>query len=245
MYDPEEDRAVKKLQAQWRRLEANRHVIQMRQDKAERSAEEMRRIQAAIVLQRNARGYLARRPEALELARLHKLVNRLKRNWLIKTGRLFRVPPKPPRPLSPETSDDDDESEDAQGEPEPSTEAPATEPAAGPSPRAQRASLAQGLKKLGDGLEAERDASPGMQPKSMDAASVHEATAVSDKALETTLGDSVRSEGGALVFKAYTPVRSRATLEPREAWADAGGGDEHDPEEEEDDDVFFAHFGEY
>lgn len=240
-FDVEQHRAATKLQAQWRRLKAKATTQRLREDAKALAVLEEREMLAVMHVQRIVRGYLARRPEALELARLHKLITRCKRQWLIRTGKLKPKQLKPLVPVkspTPDTSEDEEDSVAAgtsrpdtpagvQSEPSPD---PATDAAPQPEPEPEP--------KVEHKPRVELDPLP--VPAPLDLAREKEATATSERGglpARPPRFERQRSESGMTPkFKTFVPP-------PREAWG-GFGADDGNYSEEDQDDVFFSHFGE-
>lgn len=227
----EEEKAATKLQAVFRSKEARAFAQQLKQERLEIQALTELQLDAVLMLQCRVRGFLARRPEAIELARLHRIVTKCKHLWLVRTGRRAPKPPKVKAP-SPDTSDDEDnrieEVEDSAPAETPAdtcceidveAPAPAEHSPLHPSPSPER-------------------------PCPVVVVDAAEPTAASGRDAHTAHGDSLRRESHeAPRFKAFDGIRARG--DHRIAWLEEGGAGDGDYDtEEDDDDVFFAHFGE-
>jgi len=177
----EEHKAATKLQAAWRRKTATSYVAKVSEAAEVDRASKEKLDRAILIMQKCVRGFLARRPEVTELARLHKVCTTFQRAWRKKTGRPIPEPPQKRRPLAEilsllEQEEDDDDAE-----------APAPEPA--PEPPEEL---------------ADADAAPAEAPAE-DAPPPMEATASSEKDEETAVPSTARAEVTTPKFKAYAP----------------------------------------
>ena len=82
------EHAALQAQASWRGWSTRKFVNQMKAETLAEKDANRKDVQAALVIQVFARGYLARRPEILELARINRSVRKLQIAWMIKTGRM-------------------------------------------------------------------------------------------------------------------------------------------------------------
>ena len=227
-WKPEEQTAAVKLQSAFRRREAKRmvHVIKEAvQKEKERLQHELFMV---IRVQTRVRGFLARRPEVTELARLHKCCTAFQRKWRIKKG--LPVPP-PARKREFVFEDIVDYAtiqkvveEEKKAEEEEEAAIAELQLSADPHSPTRRNSLAPAGE---EEAPADEEAGPAAE----------DPTSQLDE--ETSLATT------AITFKAFVPSYVPLSIAPPPSHRQAPTLRNDDDSDVDDDDAFFAHFGAY
>jgi hypothetical protein len=252
------------LQSTWRRFQARKR-LRFELAKSER-AQERKAIEqsAAVRLQAVMRGNLARRPEVIELARLHKVCTAFQRAWRTKNGIPIPSPPKKTMSflLSRATQDDAAFAICACGE----TLSPTAQFCSSCGAPRRLPPLQQGDSTGEENAEenAEEDIQGGRSSRRSRSSSMRRSSSVSSAAVdsselagpeepdedeaehapaaEATATSDIDEETArpSSAFTEITTPKFKAYVPDRESGDDADDGSEH-----EEGDVFFAHFSHF